>query len=130
MLQLNCLVVNQNLKEVNMKNFDEERLREEYTPKEKKPINKALALDRKAKTPAYVFAYTFGVLGALILGVGMCLAMHVIGTGNVWFALGIVIGIIGIIMVSTNYPIFAKILQSRKEKYSTAILMELNKKED
>lgn len=110
-----------------MKNFDEERLREEYAPKEKKPIDNALKLDRKAKLPAYVFAYIFGVVGALVLGVGMCLAMKVIGTGTVWFSLGIVIGIIGIVMVSVNYPIFAKILNSRKEKYSTAILMELNK---
>lgn len=113
-----------------MKNFDEERLREEYTPREKKPIDNALKLDQKAKLPAYIFAYVFGVIGALVLGVGMCLAMKVIGTGTVWFVLGIVIGIVGIVMISANYPIFSKILRSRKEKYSTAILMELNKKDN
>ena len=39
-------------------------------------------LDRRAKLPATVFTYTFGIVFAPVLGVGMCLAMQVIGTGT------------------------------------------------
>ena len=51
------------------------------------------ALDKKVKVPARVFAYVFGIIGALVLGVGMCLAMEVIGDAMI---VGIIIGLIGI----------------------------------
>ena len=76
-------------------------------------------LDSKAKKPAEIFAYTNGVIMALVLGVGMCLSMKVIGDA---FVLGIVIGIVGIIGISVNYPIYKKILESSKEKYSYDII--------
>ncbi len=40
-------------------------------------------LDRKAKMPAEIFAYTFGIFIALVFGTGMCLAMQVIGPTTV-----------------------------------------------
>ena len=49
----------------------------------------------------------------------MCLSMKVIGDA---FVLGIVIGIVGIIGISVNYPIYKKILESSKEKYSYDII--------
>ncbi len=112
-----------------MKNYDEETLREEYTPKKRTGLDEARRLDRKAKLPAYIFGYTFGILGALILGVGMCLAMQVIGDGTGMMALGIIVGIIGIVMVSTNYPIYSRILKFRKGKYASSIILALNKKD-
>ena len=112
-----------------MKNLDEEKLREEYTIKKHDGLEEAKRLDHIVKLPVYIFAYSFGVLGALILGLGMCLAMQVIGSGTGLMILGIMIGIIGIAIVSMNYPIFKHILQIRKEKYASQILLALNKKE-
>lgn len=112
-----------------MKNYDEERLREEYSKKPKTGLDEAKKLDQKCKLPAYIFAYTFGILGALILGIGMCLAMEVIASGPVMVAVGVIVGIIGIIMVSINYPIYNKILKARKEKYASSIILALNKKD-
>lgn len=113
-----------------MKNFEAENLKEEYTVKAKTNVDEAAKLDRKAKLPAIIFAYTFGIIGALVLGLGMCLAMKVIGDAStasmIW---GIVIGIVGIAMVGANYPAYAAILKSRKEKYASAILVLLNKEE-
>ncbi len=80
-------------------------------------------LDRKAKLPAEIFAYTNGVIMSLVLGVGMCLSMKVIGDA---FVIGIVIGIIGIIGASINYPIYKKILNRSKEKYSYDIIKLAN----
>ena len=59
----------------------------------------------------------------------MCLAMEVIASGPVMIALGVIIGIIGIVMVSINYPIYNKILKVRKEKYASSIILALNKKD-
>ena len=82
-------------------------------------IDKLTRLDRQARRPAEIFAYTFGTLGALVLGVGMCLAMEIIGS---LMPLGIVIGVIGIVMVAINYPIYKRILSQRKKKYAPEIV--------
>lgn len=82
-------------------------------------IDKLTRLDRQARRPAEIFAYTFGTLGALVLGVGMCLAMEIIGS---LMPLGIVIGVIGIVMVAVNYPIYKRILSQRKKKYAPEIV--------
>lgn len=76
-------------------------------------------LDEAAQRPAKIFAFMFGVLGALVLGVGMCLAMEVIGSLPV---LGIVIGTAGIAMVSANYPLYKAIRRSGRRKYAARIL--------
>lgn len=109
-----------------MKKFDEERLREEYTPKKKSAISEAIKLDKKVKLPVHIFAYSYGILGSLILGVGMCLAMEVLASGTFFMILGIIIGLVGIAMISTNYPIYKVYLRNRKEKYASQIILILN----
>lgn len=80
-------------------------------------------LDRKAKNPANLFAYTFGIAMSLVLGVGMCLAMKVIGDGSAQIMIvGIVVGLLGIAGVSINYPIYKKLLRRGKEKYAYEII--------
>lgn len=56
----------------------------------------------------------------------MCLVMEVLGAGTSFMTAGVIVGLVGIVMVSINYPIYSKWLQSRKEKYSSAILIALN----
>lgn len=109
-----------------MKNFDEERLREEYSPKKKTGLDDAKALDAKCKLPCYILAYTLGIIGALVLGVGMCLAMGVLGSGTIYTVIGVLIGVIGIAIICANYPIFLAYLKRRKEKFASAILVALN----
>lgn len=104
-----------------------QRIAAEY---DQAPASKLVALkklDRKAKLPALIFAYTFGIVGALVLGVGMCLAMGVIGAALPFaMPLGIVIGLVGITMVSVNYPIYKNMLAKGRKKYAFEI-MELAK---
>ena len=57
-----------------------EQIANEYAPKDTARIVALRKLDRHAKRPALVFAYAFGIAMSLVLGVGMCLAMQVIGT--------------------------------------------------
>lgn len=97
-------------------------IKEGYEPKEKTKYDELIALNRKVELPAYIFAYGFGIIASLILGLGMCLAMQVIGTGIPLMVLGIVIGIIGIALVSVNYPIFLAIMKARKKKYAEKVI--------
>ena len=95
------------------------KIREDYIEKEQTNFDKLKELDKKVKRPAQIFAYVFGSVSSLILGTGMCLAMKVIGNA---MALGIVIGVVGIALVSANYFIYKKILSSRKNKYKNQVL--------
>ena len=103
-----------------------EQLANEYAPKSTSKVVALRKLDAKAKRPANVFTYTFGIISALIFGVGMCLAMRVIGSGNAMLALGIVVGVIGMVCMGVNYPIYKRILKNGKQKYAFEI-MELAK---
>ena len=98
-----------------------EKIRKEYAAKtaEENKLETLHKLDAAARRPAEIFAYTFGAVGALVLGLGMCLAMEVIGS---LMPLGIVIGVIGIAMVAANYPIYSAIMRSRRKKYAQRIL--------
>lgn len=100
-----------------------EAIANEYAPKDTSKVVALRKLDRKAKAPAHIFAYTFGVIMALVLGIGMCLSMDVIGDGSAaMMVLGIVLGIIGIAGVSVNYPVYKKILKNGKQKYAYEIM--------
>lgn len=87
-----------------------EAIANEYAPKETSKVKALKRLDKKAKNPANIFAYIFGIAMSLVLGVGMCLSMQVLGDGStVSFVLGIIIGLVGIVGVSVNYPIYKKL---------------------
>lgn len=59
-----------------------EAIANEYAPKDTSKVVALRKLDWKAKRPATVFAYSFGIGAALVLGLGMCLSMQVIGGGR------------------------------------------------
>ena len=99
-----------------------ESIAKEYAPKENSKIVALRKLDRKAKMPATIFTYTFGIISALVAGTGMSLAMQVIGGTLPLTILGIVIGIIGFAGTGINYPIYKKILENGKKKYAYEIV--------
>ncbi len=99
-----------------------ESIAKEYAPKEDSKILALKKLDQKAKMPANIFAYTFGIVSSLVAGLGMSLAMNVIGGTTVFMVLGIVIGIIGFACCGINYPIYKKILEKGKKKYAFEIV--------
>ena len=100
-----------------------EAIANEYAPKDTSKVIALRKLDRKAKGPANIFAYTFGVLMTLVLGLGMCLSMQVIGDGGVLTTgVGIFLGILGIAGVGLNYPMYKKLLRNGKEKYAFEIM--------
>lgn len=104
-----------------------EQLANEYAPKDTSKVVVLRKLDAKAKRPANIFTYTFGIVAALIFGTGMCLAMGQIGSGTTGsLVLGILVGIVGMAAMGVNYPIYKKLLANGKQKYAFEI-MELAK---
>ena len=99
-----------------------ESIAKDYAPKESSKIVALKKLDNKAKLPATIFTYSFGIVSALVFGTGMCLAMQVIGSGLAGMVLGIIVGIIGLAGCGVNYPIYKKMLNDRKKKYAPEIL--------
>ena len=100
-----------------------EQLANEYAPKDASKIVALRKLDKRAKLPATIFTYTFGIISALITGIGMCLSMNVIGGGSsLMSVLGIVVGIIGFVMMGLNYPVYKKMLEKGKKKYAFEIM--------
>ncbi len=100
-----------------------EAIANEYAPKDTSKVIALKKLDRKAKSKANIFTYTFGVIMALVLGAGMCLSMKVIGDGSTFMmAVGIIVGIIGIAGISVNYPIYKKLLENGKKQYAFEIM--------
>ena len=96
-----------------------ESIAKDYAPKDNSKVVALKKLDNRAKLPAIVFTYSCGIVSALIFGTGMCMAMQVIGNS---MALGIIIGIIGMIGCALNYPIYKKMLATGKAKYAYEIV--------
>lgn len=100
-----------------------EQLANEYAPKDTSKVVALRKLDARAKLPATIFTYSVGIVASLIVGVGMCLSMKVIGSGTAaMFVLGIIIGILGLFGMSVNYPLYKKLLAKGKQKYAFEIM--------
>lgn len=99
-----------------------ESIAKDYAPKDNSKIVALKKLDSRAKLPAIVFAYSFGIVSSLVVGTGMCLAMQVIGNSTTSMIMGIIIGIIGFIGCGLNYPIYKKKIEKGKTKYAYEIV--------
>lgn len=100
-----------------------EHLANEYAPKDTSKVAALRRLDARAKLPATVFTYAFGIAAALLLGVGMCLTMGKIGGGtDTDFALGVAVGVVGLTAMGVNYPLYKKLLAKGRRKYASDIM--------
>ena len=104
-----------------------EHIANEYAPKQTSKIKALKKLDAKAKQPANIFTFTFGIGFSLVFGTGMSLAMGVIGGGSaLMMGLGIAIGCIGMLGMGINYPLYKRILAKSKNKYAADIIRLAN----
>ena len=110
----------------NDQQFMAQKIRTQYMEKQSTELDSLRELDAKVKTPANVFAYTFGSISAIVMGGGMSLIMtdiaEKIGITGDPMVPGIIIGIIGMVLALINYPIYKSILNARKKKYAPEIL--------
>lgn len=109
----------------NDQEFLVQKIRTQYTEKEHTQLDALKKLDAKVKRPATVFAYTFGSISAIVMGSGMSLIMTDIGATigiENEMAPGIIIGILGMLMAIINYPVYKRMLSSRRKKYADQIM--------
>ena len=114
----------------NDQQFMAQKIRAQYLEKQTTELDALRELDAKVRRPANVFAYVFGSISAVVMGAGMSLVMTDIGAmlGMAsTMAPGIAIGVVGMGMVLTTYPIYKKLLSSRRKKFAPQIL-ELSEK--
>ena len=108
--------------------FVVEKIRSQYIEQEHTELDALKKLDAKVKKPANMFGYTYGSISAIVMGAGMSLVMTDIGTRiglTATLVPGIAVGVVGMGMALSTYPIYKKILNSRKKKYADKI-MELS----
>lgn len=103
------------------------KIREKYTSKEETKLDRLRRLDKSASSKAQVVAITIGVIGALILGFGMSLAMTDIGAAlglaeNIAMIVGIAVGFVGGALVAVAHPIYRGVLKSERQKIAPEIL--------
>jgi len=103
------------------------KIREKYTSKEETKLDRLRRLDKSASSKAQVVAITIGVIGALILGMGMSLAMTDIGAAiglaeNIAMIVGIAVGFVGGALVAVAHPIYRGVLKSERQKIAPEIL--------
>ena len=84
-------------------------------------------LDAGVTQKAQAASLVFGVIGALILGFGMSLAMTDLGEilgsyREMAMLFGIIIGIVGIVLVSLAYPLYNRIVKKEREKIAPEII--------
>lgn len=105
------------------KNKTVEKICGRYATRERSKLDELKALDKRARMPATVFAYIFGVVATLVLGTGMCLVLKAIGQ-TLSFArpLGIAIGCVGTVCMSANYFIYCVMRNAGKKKYGERIV--------
>lgn len=109
----------------NDQEFLVQKIRTQYMEKEQTELDELKALDKKVKTPVNVFSYVFGSISAIIMGSGMSFIMtdlgESLGMGDATLP-GVIIGVIGLVLAVMNYPLYKKLLASRKEKYAARII--------
>lgn len=105
------------------------KIREKYTPptQSENKMEQLRRLDASVTTKATNVSLTLGIIGALILGFGMSLAMtdlgQMLGTYRSFAMLiGIVVGIIGIVLVCLAYPTYNRIVKKERAKIAPEIL--------
>ena len=102
------------------------KIREKYQIKKEDDMSRLRKLDAKVTQKATTNSLIIGIIGALIMGTGMSLVMTDIGAllgiqGNISMAIGIVIGLFGMVLVGAAYPVYSKVLKTEREKVAPEI---------
>ena len=95
-----------------------EAIRKKYLPKEEDKMEQLRKLHAIPTQKAQAASLAVGVIGALIMGTGMSLAMTDIGAalGSLAMVLGIFAGVAGMVLAALAYPAYNRVLRKQREK--------------
>lgn len=100
------------------------QIRKKYAAPEEDQMEQLRRLDRRATQKAQAWAIAIGVIGALILGTGMSIAMTELTgfLGGTAMMVGIPVGLVGIVLVALAYPVYQHILKKERQRVAPEIL--------
>lgn len=104
-----------------------ESIRKKYLPQEESKLEQLRRLDRSASQKAQTCALSLGIVGTLILGTGMSLAMtdlakHLGMAENFAMLVGVLVGVIGLVLVALAYPVYNRVLIRERKRIAPQIL--------
>ena len=104
-----------------------EDIRKKYLPKEEDKMEQLRKLHGIPTQKAQAASLAVGIIGALIMGTGMSLAMTDIGQmlgshRELSMLIGILIGLVGMVLVAFAYPLYNRVLRKEREKIAPEIL--------
>ena len=101
-----------------------EEIRKKYLPKEENKMEQLRKLHAIPTQKAQAASLAVGIIGALIMGTGMSLAMTDIGAelGSLAMVLGIFAGVAGMVLAALAYPAYNRVLRKQREKIAPEIL--------
>lgn len=102
-------------------------IRSKYVAQEEDKMEQLRKLDQQVTQKATTAGIAIGVIGTLILGMGMSLVMtnlsDIIGiTDDLGMVIGLIIGVVGLALVSVAHPIYTRTLKQEREKAAPQIL--------
>lgn len=103
------------------------KIRQKYQPEEEDKMGQLRRLDAGVTKKPTMLSILLGVIGTLVMGLGMSLAMTdfavVIGmTEGSGMAAGIFIGLAGIFLICLAYPVYTRAVKKEREKIAPEIL--------
>ena len=102
-------------------------IRKKYTVPEENKMEQLRRLDSGVMKKAACISLIVGIVGVLIFGMGMSIIMSDIGeiinfSKGASMTAGILIGIIGILILSIAYPLYKLTLKKEREKIAPEII--------
>lgn len=102
-------------------------IREKYQPREEDKMQRLRRLDKSATNAATAWALVAGICGALIMGIGMSLAMTDLGAAmglshQLSMVIGVLVGLVGIAPAAFAYPIYNAVLKKQREKIADEVI--------
>ena len=99
-------------------------IRKKYMKQEENKMDQLRKLDRQVYQKAQCYAIVLGVIGTLLLGIGMSVAMTDIAAhiGNAAMFIAVPVGVVGIVLIALAYPIYNKVMKKERQRIAPEIL--------
>ena len=100
-------------------NQDVLNIRKKYLLREETKLEELKRLDSLVQNSGVTQSLCAGMVGCLVFGLGLCLAMEVIGQ-MIW--LGVILGLVGTVGMLAAFPVYRKYFNKAKAQYTPRIL--------
>ena len=101
------------------RNKEVESIRRKYMPHEESKLERLKKLDLRVQMAGTIESLCFGIVGALVFGIGMCFFLDVF-TGAAW--LTALLMVLGTIIMIQAYPIYRRLARKTKTELTPEIL--------